>query len=198
MSKSFRFALATVWILLSRSYDAYCTNQLTPDLSKESNPLVSVFGLSWTPLLLVLSVLTLYAIYVAYLVAFKPMNLLPREKGYSFGEVTAFTYFGTLGSSRTSKRSPVIKMFYSIPKDLHRFNQYMGHTLTQCLVYAGIVSTVMWLLIRHTSFYAPFHNVYVIYTLLIGGCAAIIYTWHKRMYAEYLNRARVPGDENVV
>ena len=61
MNKNLKFTAITTWILFSRSYDAYCTYQLTPDLSKEANPLVTVVGISsWTTLLLVLSVLTIY------------------------------------------------------------------------------------------------------------------------------------------
>ena len=52
MKKNLKFIFTTTWILLSRSYDAYCTNALTPDLSKEANPLVSIGGISsWTTLL---------------------------------------------------------------------------------------------------------------------------------------------------
>lgn len=64
MTKKVKFTITTAWILLSRSYDAYCTNMLTPDLSKEANPLVTVFGVSsWTTLLIILGVLTIYVIY---------------------------------------------------------------------------------------------------------------------------------------
>jgi hypothetical protein len=77
MTKKTKFILTTLWIILSRSYDAYCTNQLTPDLSQEANPLVSVLGLTWTPLLIVLSILTIYSIYAYYIQVFKPMNLVP-------------------------------------------------------------------------------------------------------------------------
>ena len=66
MTKRSKFIITTAWILFSRSYDAYCTNQLTPDLSKESNPLVSVLGMTWTPLLITIGLLTIYLIY-AYL-----------------------------------------------------------------------------------------------------------------------------------
>ncbi|MDW8287372.1 MAG: hypothetical protein RMJ89_04825, partial [Flammeovirgaceae bacterium] len=81
INKKLKFAVTTIWILFSRSYDAYCTYLLTPDLSKESNPLVTVVGISsWTPLLIIISVLTIYAIYAYYVSVFKPISLLPTEK----------------------------------------------------------------------------------------------------------------------
>ncbi len=45
--KTLKFLVILLWILLSKSYDAYCTYLHTPDLSKEANPLVSVLGLNW-------------------------------------------------------------------------------------------------------------------------------------------------------
>lgn len=42
MTKKIIFTITTLWILLTRSYDAYCISQLTPDLSKESNPLLFI------------------------------------------------------------------------------------------------------------------------------------------------------------
>jgi hypothetical protein len=65
MNKTLKFFLTTAWILFSRAYDAYSTAQLTPDLSKEANPLVTVVGIStWTTLIIVLGALTLYTLYV--------------------------------------------------------------------------------------------------------------------------------------
>ena len=68
MNKKIKFTLITVWVVFSRSYDAYCTNIYTPDLSKEANPLVSILGVSsWTTLLIILCILTIYVIYSYYI-----------------------------------------------------------------------------------------------------------------------------------
>jgi len=178
MTKKTRFTITTTWILLTRSYDAYCTNQLTPDLSKESNPLVSVLGMTWTPLLITLGLLTIYLIYAYYISVFKPKDLLPTEKGYTFSEFIAFTYLG--------RKDNWFGIFYKFPKDINRFNHWMGHILTQCLVFAGLVSTIMWLLINNTEFYKNIHSVQLIYSILIIGCLAIIYNWNKTMFRKYL------------
>jgi hypothetical protein len=179
MTKRTKFILTTIWILVSRSYDVYCTAQLTPDLSKESNPLVSILGMTWTPLLITVGLLTLYALYAFYNSTFKPINLLPTEKGYTFCNIVAFTYLG--------RKDEWTAIFYKYPKSLKRFNQYVGHTLTQCLVYAGIVSTLMWLLINYTAYYKTIHSAPLIYAILILGCGIVIYKWNKDQYAKYLN-----------
>ncbi len=178
MNKKVKFTITTVWILLSRSYDAYCTNQLTPDLSKESNPLVSVLGMTWTPLLITLALLTSYAIYAYYISVFKPKNLFPTEKGYTFSQFAAFIYLGY--------KDNWTAVFYRYPNNINRFNQYMGHTLTQCLVYAGFVSTLMWLLINNSDYYKTIHSATAVYVILVGGCAVIIYSWNWVMYKRYL------------
>lgn len=178
MTKKSKFIITTVWILFSRSYDAYCTNQLTPDLSKESNPLVSVLGMTWTPLLITIGLLTIYLIYAYYISVFKPKDLLPKEQGYTFSEFISFNYLG--------RKEKWTSLIYKFPKDINRFNQWMGHNLTQCLSFAGLVSTIMWLLINHTDFYKNIHSVALIYSILISGCLAIIYNWNRTMYKVYL------------
>ncbi|MEI2696706.1 MAG: hypothetical protein V9E90_16675 [Saprospiraceae bacterium] len=180
MTRSFKFILTTVWILFTRSYDAYCTNQLTPDLSKENNPLVSMLGMGWTALLITLVILTIYAIYAYFISVFHPKELLPVEKGYTFSNVIAFTYLG--------QKEDWPAVFYELPKDFNRFNQYMGHVLTKCLVYAGFVSSFMWLLINYTDYYKKLHSATAIYSILVIGCFVIIYNWNKNLYKEYLSR----------
>lgn len=183
MSKNTKFTLVVLWIVGSRSYDAYCTNRLTPTLEKEGNPLVSIFGLSWTPLLLILSLLTVYVLYTFYLATYKKRDLLPQEKGYTLSNIIAYTYLG--------KKENWTAILYQLPKDLNRFNHYMGHLMTRCLVFAGIVSTAMWLLINHVDFYRQVHSATVIYSILVLGCITIIYQWSNEQYRTYLRNTGV-------
>lgn len=178
MTKKIKFTITTAWILFSRCYDAYCTNQLTPDLSKEGNPLVSVLGMTWTPLLITIGLLTLYLIYAYYISIFKPNNLLPKEKGYTFSEFITYAYLG--------HKDNWTAIFYKLPKDLNRFNHWMGHNLTRGLSFAGVVSTIMWLLINNSDYYKTIHSATLIYSILIIGCLAIIYIRNKTMFRKYL------------
>lgn len=180
MSKTTKFAITTLWILFSRSYDAYCTHQHTPDLSKEANPLVSVLGMDWTPLLLVIGFLTLYVIYTYYLVLFKPKDLLPQESGYTFGQLSLYLY--------TGKKAPWYKALLQFPDSMGRLNQYVGHVLTRCLVFVGFVSTIMWLLINHSAYYKTIHSAPAIYTIILVGIALITYQWNREQYRQYLAR----------
>ena len=159
MNKKLKFTITTAWILFSRSYDAYCTNLLTPDLSKEANPLVTVVGVSsWTTLLIILGILTIYVIYAYFISVFRPMNLLPKETGYTFSNFVAYVYLGYKDSWTST--------LYKFPKDFKRANNYFGHLLTKCLVYAGITSTIMWLLINNSNYYKTIHSAPLIYSIL--------------------------------
>ncbi len=178
LSKTSKFILVTLWIILSRSYDAYCTYQLTPDLSKEANPLVSLFNFNWTSLLVVIGLLLLYTIYAFYSSVFKGSEFLPAEKGLSFKEFGLFLYFG-----RKAKWSDLI---YTLPKSFKRFNYYMGTFFTPVISFAGIVSTIMWLLINYTeTYYGNYHSAAVIYTILIAGAIVIMIAKSKRLYEVY-------------
>ncbi|MBK7230872.1 MAG: hypothetical protein IPH93_01010 [Saprospiraceae bacterium] len=179
MTNKIKFTITTAWIIFTRSYDAYCTNQFTPNLEKESNPIVTLLGMTWTPLLITIGLLTIYTIYVLYIGIFKPKNLLPTESGYTFSEITAFTYLG--------HKDHWTAIFYKIPKDINRFNHWMGQTLPQCLSFAGLVSTMMWLLIHHSDYYKSIHSATMIYIFLISGCIVIIYSWNKKIFKQYLS-----------
>ena len=179
MNKKLKFSITTAWILFSRSYDAYCTNLLTPDLSKEANPLVTVVGISsWTTLLIILGILTIYVIYAYFISVFRPMNLLPKEKGYTFSNFVAYVYLGHKDSWTS--------MLFKFPTNLKRANNYFGNLLTKWLVWAGITSTIMWLLINYTDFYKTIHSAPLIYSILILGCIVIAYIWNKNLYRQYL------------
>ena len=178
MNKKTKFLLISIWIITSRFYDSYSTYQFTPSLDKEANPLVSILGLGWLPLLTIISLLTLGIIYLYYLVTFKPFNIIPKEKGYSLKEFISFTHFGT--------KSNFNQIFYKIPKGKKRLIYYVGNLFPIMLSFAGIVSTLMWLGINYYEPYYNFHKAQYIYLLLIISCIFIIYNWYKKMYDNYL------------
>lgn len=179
MNKKLKFIVIVVWILFSRSYDAYCTFRHTPDLTKEANPLVTIVGIdSWSTLLIILGILTIYTIYTYYLVVFKTFNLLPSESNYSLSNIIAYIYLGNKDSWTS--------ILYKFPKDINRFNHYMGHFMSRCLVYAGFVSTTMWILINNTNFYKSIHSPIFVYSVLIIGSIYICYLYNKSFYNKYL------------
>ncbi|MEN9698898.1 MAG: hypothetical protein RLZZ301_96 [Bacteroidota bacterium] len=179
MAKQLKFTITLFWILFTRGFDAYCTNLHTPDLRKEANPLVSVIGISsWTLLLFIICALLLYVCYAYYQRVFHEQHLEPSEKGYSFSQFAAFLYLG--------EATHWTAMLYRYPKDFKRLHQYLGSILTPCLVYAGFISTPMWLLIRYSESYRTMHSAALIYTILISGCMLIVVQWNRKLYKKYI------------
>ena len=176
-----KFYLLTAWIIFSRSFDAYCTNLHTPDLSKEANPLVSFIGLTWSPLLLILSLLMLLVIYGYYLSIFKPIQLDPEEKGLTFMEYSTFRYLG--------KKASWSALLLQFPTSPARFSRVMGELLAPCLAFAGLVSTIMWLLIFNMEWYRAIHQAALVYAILIFGCVLIAYFQYKKHYQHYVFKA---------
>ena len=177
MKKNITFSLTVLWILATRVYDASCTFQHTPDLTLEANPLVSLFGLSWTPLLIIISILGIYCMYAYYLAFFKHFNFYPTEKDYSFSNFIGYIYLG--------KKQSWISILYKFPKDINRFHHYMGNLMSRCLVFLGVVSTFMWLLINYVPYYKNIHSATIIYLILLIGSVLICYNWFLKLYKEY-------------
>ena len=108
------------------------------------------------------------------------MDLAPKENGFRFNEFATYLYLG--------RKEHWSAFLFKFPQEIKRFHQYMGHTLTPCLVYAGIISTAMWLLIHHAEWYRSIHNATTIYGVLIAGCVVIAYNWNRKMYQAYSSR----------
>ncbi|MFN0204432.1 MAG: hypothetical protein ACKVTZ_23135 [Bacteroidia bacterium] len=177
MNKQLKFWLVSLWIIFSRAYDAYATYVFTPDLSKEMNPLASILGLGWNPILLIVMGLTLYVVYAYYCSEFKPYNITPTEKGFSFSQFCTFLYLG--------RKRHWTAVLYQLPTDFNRIRQYTGVVLSPSLAYAGVISTLMWIGINYTTFYKQYHNAYAIYGLLILGVFGISIYKSWELYQVY-------------
>ncbi|MCB0663109.1 MAG: hypothetical protein KDC24_10240, partial [Saprospiraceae bacterium] len=168
-----KFLSLTAWLVITRTVDVFATFQFTPDLQKEANPMVSVFGLhSWSIMLTVISLLVAGVIYLYYIHVFKKDLPHPVEKGMAFSEFSGYLFFG--------EKRPWYHMLYHIPKGLKRNVQVMGVILPYGLAFAGLVSTLMWYGIYFLpELYRPYHSVFAIWTLLGLGCIAswLIFAW---------------------
>ncbi|MFM1947383.1 MAG: hypothetical protein RL207_1666 [Bacteroidota bacterium] len=175
--KKIKFYVIVSWIIFSRSFDAYCTNLHTPDLQKEANPLVSSMGLTWSPLLIILSLLMIYVIFAYYQFEFKSITLDPKEPGFSFKDYATYRYLG--------RKAHWSALLFQFPTSINRFNQVMGQLMAPCLAYAGVVSSIMWLLIFNSSYYRSIHQAALIYLLLISGCLFIVVRIFKKQFLCY-------------
>ncbi len=183
MNKKIQFILISVWILFSRAYDAYCTYQYTPELDKEANPLVSVLGISsWTLLLSIIGILSLYVIYAYYQSSFKSFDAYPKDNNLGFGDFAGFLY--------TGEKNHWTAVLYKIPNTFKRFNYYFGNIMSRALSFAGVVSTIMWLLLNNSETYKKMHSATMIYAILIIGSIILIYLWFAKEYRVYKDTKR--------
>lgn len=183
MNKRTKFIITTLWILLSRSYDVLATYQYTPDLSNEANPLASIFGWGWIPILSIITILMSYIFYAYYISTFKNYQLHPQKKGYSFGKFASYVYLG--------KDAHWTANLYQLPNSFQRLHHFMGNILSRCFVYAGILTTPMWLLMNYTDFYKKYHSAAAVYTLLVVGCVALSVSWLRKEYNIYKQQSLV-------
>ena len=178
MKKHLKFTLILTGILLTRAYDAYCTALFTPDLKREANPLVSVFHLQWSGFLLVIGCLLLYVVYALYINTYKQVNLFPAQKHLSFGQFVIQSLYGPEGSWTA--------FLYKFPADKKKLHYVFGYILSYGLLWAGIVTTTMWLLINHTAtYYTHFHSYTGTISFILGGIVVVIYYYFNKLYNLY-------------
>lgn len=180
LKKAQKFILVTIWILLSRAYDAWSTYHHTPDLTKEANPMVSALGMGWIPLLTTIGLLSTYIIYAFYQSTFNTRNLHPQDDGFNFRQFAAYFYLG--------ERKHWSAMLYQMPREKWRLHQYMGRILPPCLAFAGLLSTLMWLLIQYYPPYHQYHSPTVIYSILIFISILLIYRINQMEFREYQSK----------
>lgn len=170
------FITVSLWIIITRIYDAYETYLFTPDLHKEINPLVKYLHFGWTGLLLAITLLVVYIIISFYTFLFDKSVTLPKESGLSFSAFFTTWYFG--------KKEKWYKAFYKFP-DIKRVHYFAGIFFASSISVAGFCTTLMWILINYTSWYYPkYHNI----TILLFGfslCFLPSLLYIQTMYKRY-------------
>lgn len=180
MTVKIKFVLLSIWIILTRIYDASSTYLHTPDLSKEANPLVSAAGLGWVPLLTIIGLLSAYILFAFFQSTFNTRSIHPLDGGYNFRQFAAYLYLG--------EKKHWSAMLYQMPKERWRLHQYMGRILPPCLAFAGLLSTLMWLLIQYYPPYHQYHSPSVIYSILIFISIFIIYRINQMEFRQYQSK----------
>ncbi|MFN3490720.1 MAG: hypothetical protein ACK40V_00720 [Anaerolineales bacterium] len=79
-SKHIEFIILTLSLLITRGIDARLTYLITPDLSREQNPLVKFFGMGWEGMLGIGVIVILAMIYFLYWTVYKNVDNFPTIK----------------------------------------------------------------------------------------------------------------------
>jgi len=109
------FILLTL-LIVTRVADGILTYKITPDLSRELNPLVSIFGFGWAGLILVALAIIIPTVILSYYNIYKPFDNFP-DKRASYLEFKKF-YFNTANPTLKSSSGKIIihTLGYIVPR----------------------------------------------------------------------------------
>ena len=92
--KHIEFIVLLILVIITRAFDLLTTYLLTPDLSYEANPFITLFGLGWYGFILIQLLISLFVITANYYSLFKAKIELPTEKGLTFNRFQWYYTFG--------------------------------------------------------------------------------------------------------
>lgn len=157
-SKNIEFIVLTVSLLITRVIDARLTYLITPDLSREQNPLVTFFGMGWEGMLGIGAIVILAMIYFLHWTVYSKVDNFPASP------MTLTEYQ---------------KFYFDTNKNPHYKNYHGLKILAYAFAYSLPRATIIWgvFIILHNSlvyFEVPFYqtlreniNVVFFYYLLL-------------------------------
>jgi len=173
--KSIKFILIVGFILITRLYDYTSTYIFTHDLAKETNFLVTLANFEWSGMIIMLMLIIGCSIYGLAVSSFSSYNIYPDTPGLHYKEFITFIYLGYKGKWT--------ELFYKTPDSFTRFIIIFGPIPAYSLVWAGMITTTMWLLINESAWYLiNYHNPLIIYLFIIAG---VLLVAQLRLYYLY-------------
>ena len=171
--KHVTFIFLCLGIIGTRIYDFFATRQFRSESTTKAHLLPQGQGFS-----ILLFIVTLYILYALYISYYRRINLFPGRKGMTFREFIPYAYLGYKDKWRA--------LLWKIPGSFSRFNSFFGPILAWSLLWAGVVTTFMWLLINKTSWYYPrYHNPLFIYLIMLFGVLVVTAIHFTNLYRQY-------------
>lgn len=165
--KRHEFMLLTVLLCVTRLSDLLATFIVTPDLVRETNPMVSIFGQGWTWLIGVQVVLVSSIVWLNYLSIFKPRPDHPPQSGLSLGQFATTYYFG--------REQHWTNLIFRLPYRRSVFVKVFGYTLPRVLIVVGLVVSMSSLLLSVSKTYANHYPPLPAFYAAIAAIALLIY-----------------------
>ena len=170
------FIILLILVIITRIFDLLTTYLLTPDLSFESNPFITLFGLGWYGFIIIQLLISLFVIATNYYSLFKAKIELPTEKGLTFNR---FQWYYTFGRGVKEKKLSqkllgIIKVNmafvgYLLPRVLILFSTFI--TIIHVLLYFGIL--------------IPRYYLYTFYLALLFCVVLLNKLYHRALYKDY-------------
>lgn len=174
------FFTLVILLLLTRVLDGILTYKITPDLSRELNPLVSIFGFGWSGLIFMALCILIPTVFLNYLSIFKPYDNFP-ENETSFEEFKKF-YFNAYNPNLKKSSGKIIV-------------QTLGYIVPRVFIIWGVwVVLHNYLVLINEPNYKYLRNEYKIWLIgyLLPGILGVMLTnpFLRREYYRYVKSKR--------
>lgn len=140
--KHFEFISILSLLILTRVLDGILTYKITPDLSRELNPLVSLFGMGWTGLITIASLILIPTLVLNYLSIYKSFDNFP-DNDASFPDFKKFYFSASNPNLKNATGKIVIQTLgYIVPRVfiiwgfwviLHNYLVFIDQPTYKCL-----------------------------------------------------------------
>ncbi|UCE25452.1 MAG: hypothetical protein JSU74_05240 [Candidatus Zixiibacteriota bacterium] len=176
------FALLTVLLCVTRLSDLFATFLVTPNLARETNPLVSVLGQGWAWLIGVQVVLVSIIVLLNYYSLFKSKTEYPSEEGLSFQRFATRYYLG--------REQHWVNLIFRLPYRWNVFVKVFGYTLPRVLIVVGLLVSVSSLLLSVSPTYANYYlPLPAFYAVFFAIALLIYYRFFQTEYVAYRRRS---------
>lgn len=116
MSKKAEFSILLILLLLTRVADGVLTFKITPDLSRELNPLVKFFGFGWAGLIAIALLIVIPTVWLNYKSIFQPFDNFPKENNF-FDQFNRFYFSATNPNLKTNAGKIIVQTLgYIVPR----------------------------------------------------------------------------------
>jgi len=178
LKRYIEFIVITILLVVTRFLDVFFTYRFIPDLHSEANPLVSISKFGWAGLIIAQVIIVLLIIYLAWK-SFTPVsNFVTYTPGLSFNQFAWQLYHGkTNGHKKWNALT-------SFPKGFKRSMYVLGWLLPRVVIFAGLVTIVMHLLLMYSPAYKQMHGRLIpfIYGLMMLSIFVFNYYFARTMY----------------
>ena len=181
-----RFVLVAGALVLSRALDVCSTYLASPLLTRERNPLVSLFGAGWAGLLTFNGAVTIMVLVGLWYRTFRTPSLERIPRCLSFEAFVSCHWFGT-GVVR-----PWWHALWALPRDRSLVWQALGAVAAPVVTAAGLVVAVENLLVARSPDYAASTGSIVgplIYATVLVAVVVGFRLFFAREYSRYCGEA---------
>jgi hypothetical protein len=171
-----KFFILAGLVLITRFYDVYTTSLYTPDLNKESNPVVKWLGAGWHTMITLQIVLSLLIISCLYFYMFRYKPELPSEKGLKLSECSSYLLYG-------DKKS-IHKLFYKLP-DRNSLIASTGYVGAMVLITTSMMVGTSTLMLLLSDSYLRLYKQGIPYLFYVVMVCLTVY-FYRRFFIKFL------------